>query len=118
MFSLLPVRCCVLQRVEVCCSVLQCVKERNVHFTPGMLQRVAVCCIVSGSAMITALPVYCSLLQRNVVCCSMLQCVKERNVHFTPGMLQRVAAGCSVLQRVVVCQEAQFSPYSRYVAAC
>jgi len=63
----------VLQRVVVCCSVLQCV---------------TVCC--SGSALLFSLPncigskksvfvaVCCSVLQRVVVCCSVLQCVAVR----------------------------------------
>jgi len=69
----------VLQRVAVCCSVLQCVAmlyfsaiqcEEDIHST---LFVTLVCCSV-----LQCVAVCCSVLQCVAVCCSALQCVAVR----------------------------------------
>ena len=90
-----------MQRVAVCCSVLQCVALRAgpTHLGAatcafqvwcsvvqcgavccGVLQRVAACCSVSQRAV-----AYYSALQRVAVCCSVLQCHT-----LTPSQQQRL----------------------------
>ena len=69
------VYCSVLQRVAVCCSVLQCsprmICARSATcFRRSMLQCVAVCCSV-----LQCVAVLCNVLQCVAVCCSVLQCV-------------------------------------------
>jgi len=78
----------VLQRVAVCCSVLQCVTAGRVPQSRGtfregeiardsqcfavgcsMLQCVAVCC-----GVLYCVAVCCTVLQRAAMCCSVLQC--------------------------------------------
>jgi len=67
----------VVQRVAVCCSVLQCV---------------AACCSV-----LQRVAVFCSVLQCVAVCCSTLQCVAV-----CYSALQCVAACCRALQSAAV----------------
>ena len=78
------IRPCVLQRVAVCCSELQCVAVCCSELTmplfmpymssirPCVLQCVAVCCSV-----LQCVAVCCSMLQCVAVCCSVLQCVLQ-----------------------------------------
>ena len=71
---------CVLQRVAVCCNVLQCVAVclfftsgaawQSLDPRPTVLQIVAVCCRV-----LQYITECCSMLQYVAVCCSMLQYV-------------------------------------------
>jgi len=68
-------------RVEVCCSVLQCV---------------AVCCSVLQ--WVAAFAVCCSVLQCFAVFCSVLQCVAV-----CYSVLQYVAVCCNMLKRAAVC---------------
>ena len=76
----------MLQRVEVCCSVLQCVAVRlhQIMLISGVsvLQRVAVRCIPSASEYVDiwskCVAVCCSSLKCVAVCCSVLQCVAVR----------------------------------------
>jgi len=77
-----------LQRVTVCCNVLQCVAV-----CCSVLQCVAVCCSV-----LQCIAVCCSVLQCVAVCCSVLQCVAV-----CCSVLQCVAMYRSVLQCVAVC---------------
>jgi len=59
----------VLQRVAVCCSVLQCVAVCRSVLTPAGIGN------VRGELLNDA--VCCSVLQCVAVCCSVLQCVGE-----------------------------------------
>jgi len=64
----------VLQRVAVCCSMLQCV-ELVIHDDTHYAFYIAFC--VSCS-MLQCVAVCCSVLQCVAVCCSALQCVAVR----------------------------------------
>jgi len=95
---------CVLQRVAVCCSALQCVAVR--------------CRILSRCAQTSRLRyVHCSLLQCGAMCCIALQCAAVQCVagHWrvahellVHGMrvVQCVLVCCRVLQYVAVCCKA------------
>jgi len=83
----------VLQRVAVCCSVLQCVlqpvPEKTRDSCCSVLPRVAACCSVlqcvavrytarsreDSRLVLQCVAVCCSVLQCVAVCCSVLQCV-------------------------------------------
>ena len=94
----------VLQRVALCCSVVQCV---------------AVCCSETWSATHldplclwrTCVAARCTLLQRVAVCCSVLQWDLICNSHGPPvpvtyvccSALHSVAVCCSVLQWDLIC---------------
>ena len=81
-------RGCLLQRVAVCCSVLQqsvAVKRRG---GCNVLQRVVVCCGVLKCAVVCY-----SVLQWPAVCCSVLQCVEVCRV---VGRDSSVPSCCSV----------------------
>ena len=96
----------MLQRVAVCCSVMQGVERHardvRLYQMTGVLQRdaagcsvlqlVVVCCRVSKD-----MPNMCYSTKRQV-CCSVLQCVAA-----CCSVLQRAAVCCSVLQCVSVC---------------
>jgi len=98
----------VLQRVAVCCSVLQGVGDNTVCYSVSVttrcvavcrrvLQYVAVCCTVLQWLFwlnnVVANKVRRRMLQRGAVCCRSLQCAAV-----CCNVLQRVAACCSVLQ--------------------
>ena len=65
MLQCVAVCCSVLQRVVVCCSVLQCVEV-----CCSVLQRVVVC-----YSLLQCVAVCCSVLQYVTACCSVLQSV-------------------------------------------
>jgi len=104
----------VLQRVAVCCSVLQSaylvvMDDREgvlycifVAMCCSVLQRVAVCC-----STLQCVAVCCSVLQCVAVCCSVLQSaylvvMDDRKSVSTSSVLQCVAVCCSALQCVAV----------------
>ena len=65
--------CSVLQRVAVCCTLLQhpvCHSDEARLQRMTQLERVAVCCNV-----LQCVATCCSVLQRVAVCCNVLQCV-------------------------------------------
>ena len=65
----MQLRCCVLQRVAACCSMLQCV-------TVVLLCAAACCSVLQYAAVChSCVAVWCSVLQCAPVCCSMLTCV-------------------------------------------
>jgi len=107
-----------VRRVQVCCSVLQCVAVRCsalqcVAVCCSALQCVAVCCTVlqCGAVCCSSLKcvaVCCRSLQCAAVCCSVLQCVTVycsalQCVAVCCSALQCVAVWCTVLQCVAVC---------------
>jgi hypothetical protein len=108
--DILLVLLCIMEKNEVCCSVLQCVAVCSV------LQSVAECC---------------SVLQRVVVCCSVLLCVavccdwrqarsrREKNTNCSVNdRALGVAVCCSVLQYVVVCCSVLQCDNTHCVAVC
>ena len=99
----------MLQRVAVCCSVLQCValfiRSPNGHIVAGT------CASVVLSQFVI---VFCSVLQSVAVCCSVLQCAAACCSVYPLAQrpyCRRYARECcgliavcfSVLQRVAVC---------------
>ena len=86
--------CSVLQRVVVCCSVLQCEvheKDEDDDSNDVFVKCIAVCCSV---------------------CCSVLQCeVHEKDEDDNPNdeFVKCVAVCCSVLQRVAVCCNVKYA---------
>ena len=96
----------VVQCIEFCCIVLQCIVVCPVsdYWSPSWIVRVqcvAVCCSV-----LQCVAVRCSALQCAAVCCSVLQCVAV-----CCSMLQ-----CSVLQ--CVCPVSNFSNSSIVRVLC
>jgi len=88
----------VLQCVAVCCSVLQCFAV-----CCSVFKCISVCCSV---VVQSKLKVQCMSLSRSA-CCSMLQCIAACTVcSLYCSVLQCVAVCCSVLQCVVVSQNA------------
>jgi len=122
--------CSVLQRVAVCCSMLQTQlchhTHSRIHNPHTVLQCVAACCSVlqcaadtimtSHTAAHTTYTLCCSALQRVAACCSVLQRVADtimtshsetsqaqsqrHNMCHVSDMLQRVAVQYTVLQCV------------------
>jgi len=80
----------VLQRVVVCCSVLQCGAARDSVLQPCLCR--AMTAVPKGVRT-----VHCSVLHRVAACCSVLL-----GVALCCSVLQCLAACCSVLQRVAV----------------
>ena len=96
-----------IERVAMCCSVLQCVLQSvavSIHtYKRCVLQCVALCysllqCASVYCFVLQRVVVCCSILQSNAVCCSVLQCVAV-----CCSVLQCTAVCCSVLQCVAVC---------------
>jgi len=74
-------------KLEVGCSVLQCVAVRC-----RVVQFVAVCCSVLQCAVVQCAVVYCSVLQ------SVAECILEGTAKTNLSVLQCVAVRCSILQ--------------------
>jgi len=74
-----------LQRVAVCCSVLQCVTDVETESVRHVYQPM--------EGVLQCVAVFCSVLQCVAVCCSVLQCVV-----MCCSVLQFAAVCCSVLQ--------------------
>ena len=101
-----------LQRVEACCSVLQCVAVRWIVLGVfcSVLQYVAVCWktssfftkiahLVEFMSQSQCVAVRCSVLQCIAVCCSVLQCVAVCwNSVLQQCVESRVTIQCSVLK--------------------
>jgi len=106
---------CVLQRVAVYCSVLQCLADKCIHILcvfretvdPAVVEKtkhfymflcVAVCCSLFECIAVSRRYKY----THSIFWCKTVDpAVVEMANHFC--MLQRVAACCSVLQRVAAC---------------
>ena len=116
--------CSMLQRVAVCCGVLQCVTLDATTETSlwrcsvccSMLQCVAACCGVLWCVaviyrVLQCVAVCCSVLQLVTAYCSELQrvavfevrCPKPDEPTEAVSVLQHVAGCCSVLQGVAGC---------------
>ena len=110
-------RCSVLQRVAVCCSVLECMAVGNLSSETAVehvyLLHIPKCVVACCSAMY-CVAVRCSVLQYVAVCCSLLMRVSwaaRRLSRMLPfafsqvycSVLQCNVLCCSVLQCVVVC---------------
>jgi len=134
----------VLQRVVVCCSVLQCVAVTIVHegvyntVTVYRTRCVAACCSVLQCPNATGCTVTrfhvgvystftvycaryvaacCSVLQRVAMSkCNRLYCydIPRRSLYTTPGVWERAAVCCSVLQ----CVAARCSVLQRVAVYC
>jgi len=127
----------VLQRVAVCCSVLQCVSTSTSVVTAyyswlrkGTMNQVSVKplqCVAVSCSMLQCVAVCCSMLHCAALCCAVLQyafqvsfrkktqwlpcgkCNTDVRVAVCCSVLQRAAVCCSVLQCVAVCFPGLFS---------
>ena len=85
MFQCVVVCFSVLQRLAVCCSVLNCVVKLEYDPFPSYIYKV---CVAVRCNVLQCVAVCCNMLQDVAVCCSVLQCV---------------AVCRSVLQCVILC---------------